>query len=164
MFQIGHVSLTSADTLWFLLFSSSFPKSACPTQAIRRLWCFCDFQSFFQLENLGSHLAMCPDDRFLPQGKQILPEICQVRPMPFYHSRHFSMSTFCEHIVYKVKVLRNLNEFIFSRLSCVRIQMLWRMGFPVVRTPPPQGGGYSWEFLVTRFQAKKLNFLHPFSD
>ena len=40
---------------------------------------FCDFQSFFQLENLGSHLAMCPDDRFLPQGKQILPEICQVR-------------------------------------------------------------------------------------
>ena len=43
---------------------------------------FRDFQSFFQLENLGSHLAMCPDDRFLPQGKQILPEICQVRPMP----------------------------------------------------------------------------------
>ena len=25
---------------------------------------------------------MRPDDRFLPQGKQILPEICQVRPMP----------------------------------------------------------------------------------
>ena len=47
---------------------------------------FCDFQSFFQLENLGSHLAMCPDDRFLPQGKQILPEICQVRPMPFLYS------------------------------------------------------------------------------
>ena len=40
---------------------------------------FRDFQSFFQLENLGSHLAMCPDDRFLPQGKQILPEISQVR-------------------------------------------------------------------------------------
>ena len=44
---------------------------------------FCDFQCFFQLENLGSDLAMCPDDRFLPQGKQILPEICQVRPMPY---------------------------------------------------------------------------------
>ena len=25
---------------------------------------------------------MCPDDRFLLQGEQILPEICQVRPMP----------------------------------------------------------------------------------
>ena len=44
---------------------------------------FCDFQCFFQLENLGSHLAMCPDHRLLPQGKQILPEICQVRPMPY---------------------------------------------------------------------------------
>ena len=43
---------------------------------------FCDFQSFFQLENLGSHLAMCPDNRFLTQGKQILPKICQVLPMP----------------------------------------------------------------------------------
>ena len=43
---------------------------------------FCDFQSFFQLENLGSHLAMCPDDRFLPQGKQIFQKVCQVRPMP----------------------------------------------------------------------------------
>ena len=42
---------------------------------------FRDFQSFFQLENLGSHLAVCPDDRFLPQVKQILPEICQVRTM-----------------------------------------------------------------------------------
>ena len=43
---------------------------------------FCDFQSFFQLENLGSHLAVCPDDRFLPQGKQIFQKVCQVRPMP----------------------------------------------------------------------------------
>ena len=25
---------------WFLLFSSSFPNSACPTQTIRRLWCW----------------------------------------------------------------------------------------------------------------------------
>ena len=25
---------------------------------------------------------MSTDDRFLPQGKQILPKICQVRPMP----------------------------------------------------------------------------------
>ena len=33
---------------------------------------FADFQSLFQPENLGSHLAMSTDDRFLPQGKQIL--------------------------------------------------------------------------------------------
>ena len=26
---------------------------------------------------------MSTDDRFLPQGKQILPKICQVRPMPY---------------------------------------------------------------------------------
>ena len=61
--------------LWFLLFSSSFPKSACPTQALRRLWCFCGFLKFFQLENSGSHLAMSTDDWFLPQGKQILTKI-----------------------------------------------------------------------------------------
>ena len=27
---------------------------------------------------------MSTDDRFLPQGKQILPKICQVRPMPYF--------------------------------------------------------------------------------
>ena len=37
---------------------------------------------FFAIFKVFSNLAMCPDDRFLPQGKQILPEICQVRPMP----------------------------------------------------------------------------------
>lgn len=67
--------------LWLLLFSSSFPKSACPTQALRHLWCFSVLQSFFPTENLGSHLAMSSDDRFLPQGKQSFPKICQVRPM-----------------------------------------------------------------------------------
>ena len=67
--------------LWFLLFSSSFPTSACPTQALRRLWCFCRLSKFFLTWKLGSHLAMSTDDRFLPQGKQILPKICQVRPM-----------------------------------------------------------------------------------
>ena len=34
--------------LWFLLFSSIFPKSACPTQALRRLWCFCRFSKFLR--------------------------------------------------------------------------------------------------------------------
>ena len=43
---------------------------------------FADFQSFFELENLGSHLAMSTDDRFIPQSKEIFPKICQVRPMP----------------------------------------------------------------------------------
>ena len=33
-------------------------------------------------KNLGSHLAMCLDDRFLQQGNQILQKICQVRAMP----------------------------------------------------------------------------------
>ena len=29
---------------------------------------FANFQSFFQSENLGSHIVMSTDDRFLPQG------------------------------------------------------------------------------------------------
>ena len=73
--------------LWFLLFSSSFPKSACPTQALRRLWCFCRFSKFFLTWKLGVALAMSTDDRFLPQGKQTLPKICQVRPMPLLFSK-----------------------------------------------------------------------------
>ena len=44
---------------------------------------FADFQSLFQPENLGSHKShLSTDDRFLPQGQQILPKIHQVRPMP----------------------------------------------------------------------------------
>ena len=54
---------------FLILFSSSFPKSACPTQALRRFFYgFADFQGFFQPENFGSYLAMSTDDRFLPQG------------------------------------------------------------------------------------------------
>ena len=30
---------------------------------------FADFQSFFQPENLGSHIVMSTDDRFLPQSR-----------------------------------------------------------------------------------------------
>ena len=33
--------------LWFLFFSSSFPKTACSTQALKCLWCFCRFSKFF---------------------------------------------------------------------------------------------------------------------
>ena len=29
---------------------------------------------------------MSTDDRFLPQGKQILAKICQVRPMPYAYA------------------------------------------------------------------------------
>ena len=43
--------------LWFLLFSSSFPKSACPTQALRRLWCFSRFSKFFPTWKLGVALG-----------------------------------------------------------------------------------------------------------
>ena len=84
MFQIGHVSLTSADTYRrdSYCLARVFQNLPAPPKQYGVFDVFRDFQSFFQLENLGSHLAMCPDDRFLPQGKQILPEICQVRPMP----------------------------------------------------------------------------------
>ena len=84
MFQIGHVSLTSADTYRrdSYCLARVFQNLPAPPKQYGVFDVFCDFQSFFQLENLGSHLAMCPDDRFLPQGKQILPEIRQVRPMP----------------------------------------------------------------------------------
>ena len=79
---MDHVHKRWQLPLWFLLFSSSFPTSACPTHALRRLWCFCRLSKFFlTCGKLGSHLAMSTDDRFLPQGKQILPKICPVRPM-----------------------------------------------------------------------------------
>ena len=86
MFQIGHVSLTSADTYRrdSYCLAQVFQNLPVPPKQYGVFDVFRDFQSFFQLENLGSHLAMCADDRFLPQGKQILPEICQVRPMPYY--------------------------------------------------------------------------------
>ena len=82
MFQIGHVSLTSADTYRrdSYCLARVFQNLPAPHKQYGVFDFFRDFQSFFQLENLGSHLAMCPDDRFLPQGKQILPEICQMRP------------------------------------------------------------------------------------
>ena len=81
MFQIGHVSLTSADTYRrdSYCLAQVFQNLPAPSKQYGVFDVFRDFQSFFQLENLGSHLAMCPDDRFLPQGKQILPEISQVR-------------------------------------------------------------------------------------
>ena len=83
MFQMDHIHDKRWQLpLWFLLFSSSFQNLPAPPKQYGVFDVIRDFQSFFQLENLGSHLAMCPDDRFSPQGKQILPEICQVRPMP----------------------------------------------------------------------------------
>ena len=84
MFQIGHVSLTSADTYCrdSYCLAQVFQNLPAPPKQYGVFDVFCHFQSFFQLENLGSHFEMRPDDRFLRQGKQILPEICQVRPMP----------------------------------------------------------------------------------
>ena len=98
MFQIGHVSLTSADTYRrdSYCLARVFQNLPAPPMQYGVFDVFRDFQSFFQLETLGSHLAMCPDDRFLPQGKQILPEICQVPPMPIVNrpeSRSFITSS-----------------------------------------------------------------------
>ena len=82
VFQIGHVSLTSADTYRrdSYCLAQVFQNLPAPSKQYGVFDVFRDFQSFFQLENLGSHLAMSTDDRFLPQGKQILPKIHQVRP------------------------------------------------------------------------------------
>ena len=117
MFQIGHVSLTSADTYRrdSYCLARVFQNLPAPPKQYGVFDVFCDFQSFFQLENLGSHLAMCPDDRFLPQGKRILPEICQVRPMPkktlkpecqYIHDPSNSTGTrpisLCHHTFYNV--------------------------------------------------------------
>ena len=38
---------------------------------------------------------MCPDDRFLQQGKQILPEICQVRPMLYIMQSSYDFQLNC---------------------------------------------------------------------
>ena len=61
--------------LWFLLFSSSFPKSIYGVFDV-----FADFQSFVSFENSGSHLAMSTDDRFLQQSKQILQKFAKCDP------------------------------------------------------------------------------------
>ena len=68
---------------WFLSLARVFQNLPAPPKHRDGVFgVFCDFQSFVQLKNLGSHLAMCPDDRFLLPGKQILLKLCQVRPMP----------------------------------------------------------------------------------
>ena len=107
VFQIGHVLLTSADTYRrdFYCLALVFQNLPAPPKQYGVFDVFCDFQSFFQLENLGSHLAMCPDDRFLPQGKQILPEICHVRPMSIPYLHH---STNLRHRKQFITVFRNL--------------------------------------------------------
>ena len=84
VFQTDHVSLTSdgsyrCDSCCLARIFQNLPA---PPQHYGVFYVFAGFQSFFQPENLGSHLAMSSDDRFLPQGKQNLPKICQVGPMP----------------------------------------------------------------------------------
>ena len=74
LFQIDHVLVTSTD--------SYFSDSYCLARVFQNLPAppkhhgvfdvFADCQSFFQPENLGSHSAMSTDDRFLPQGKQLI--------------------------------------------------------------------------------------------
>ena len=83
VFHIDHVFLTSADSYRCdsYCLARDFQNLPAPPKHYGVFGVFCDFQSFFQLENLGSQLAMCPDNRFLTQGKQILPKICQVLPI-----------------------------------------------------------------------------------
>ena len=83
VFHIDHVSLTSADSYRYdsYCLARVFQNLPAPPKHYGIFDVFCDFWSFFQLENLGSQLAMCPDNRFLTQGKQI-QKICQVLPMP----------------------------------------------------------------------------------
>ena len=64
LFQIDRVSNWSLFTekgwqlpLWFLLFSSSFPKSARPSQALGCLWCFCRFSKLIPTRKLGVALV-----------------------------------------------------------------------------------------------------------
>ena len=92
VFQIDHVSLTSADSYRCdsYCLARVFQELPAPPKRYGVFDVFCNFQSFFQLENLGSHLAMCPDDRFLPQGKQILQKICQVRRIALVYKQNFS--------------------------------------------------------------------------
>ena len=84
VFYIDHISLTSADSYRCdsYCLARVFQNLLAPPKHYGVFDVFCDFQIFFRLENLGSHLAMCPDDRFLRQGKQIFEKVCQVRPMP----------------------------------------------------------------------------------
>ena len=84
VFQIDHVSLTSTNSCRCdsYCLARVFQNLPAPPKLYGVFDVFCDFQSFFERENLGSHLAMCFDDRFLAQGRQICQKICQVCPMP----------------------------------------------------------------------------------
>lgn len=84
MFQIDRVSVTSTDSYHrgSYCLARVFQNLPAPPKhfGISDVFLFC--KVFSQPENLGSHLAMSPDDRFLAQGKESFPKICQVRPMP----------------------------------------------------------------------------------
>ena len=85
LFQIDHFSLKSADSYlcdsYYL--ARVFQSLPAPAKHFVVFDVFADFQSLFRPENLGSHKShLSTDDRFLPQGKQILSKIHQVRPIP----------------------------------------------------------------------------------
>ena len=84
MFQIDRVSVTSTDSYRCdsYCLARVFQNLPAPPKhfGIFDVFLFC--KVFSQPENLGSHLAMSPDDRFQPQCKESFPKICQVRPMP----------------------------------------------------------------------------------
>ncbi|XP_015776655.1 PREDICTED: uncharacterized protein LOC107354688 [Acropora digitifera] len=81
VFQIDRVSVTSTDSYRCESYCLArvFQNLPAPPKhfGISDVFLFC--KVFSQPENLGLHLAMSPDDRFLPQGKESFPKICQVR-------------------------------------------------------------------------------------
>ena len=74
VFPIDHVSMTSVDSYRCDSFclAQVFQNLPAPPKHYGAFDVFADFQSFFQLENPGSHMAKSLDDRFQPQDKQIL--------------------------------------------------------------------------------------------
>ena len=72
VFQIDHVCLTSADNCRCdsYCLARVFQNLPVPPKHYGVFDVFCDFQGFFQIENLaGSHLAMCPDDRQISSAR-----------------------------------------------------------------------------------------------
>ena len=88
LIQVARVSNWSrfADKCWrlppgFLLFSSSFPKSACPTQAIRCLWCFSRFSKLFSnLKTWGRTWQCVPMTDFYRKVNKFFQKFVKCEP------------------------------------------------------------------------------------
>ena len=88
---------------FFILFSSSFPKSACPTQALRRFWSFCWFSKFFP-ENLGFALNLVPRS----------PTAKQCPPMTDFYLKVVRATPFSRQKKNRVKSLKYFSVFLLN--------------------------------------------------